>query len=210
MTWRQRLNAADSDSEAGMTLVELIVASAITVIIMFAASLIFITIMQHEGFAKDTAVANNEAQLSFKQLEYDIRNASRATIMQGGDVMVLATRTANSVDYTSAVCVTYFYDEDAGVLQRFQSTGSTESSAVATAASTDDIVDMDIAWTLFADGVSHLGSARIFGVADATITPPDQEVLTRLSVETSDGRSPIEFDKQITLRTQSDLTLTCN
>ncbi len=201
-------HSGEDDRQAGMTLPELLVAMVVLVVIMLAASTIFISILQNEGIARANAAAGNEAQVAFKQLEYDLRNAVWATTENDGRVLIVATRSATTADPQNALCVTYFYDETAGELKRHQSGSDTVSSSVFLAPDANAVATIAADWPVSGTDVEAVSGGRVFGTADETVVAPE-EVQVRLAFATTKDRSPIEFFKAISLRTQSDLVKTC-
>lgn len=198
-----------TDDDAGLTLVELIMYMVILVIVMLMAGAIFINIIQNERYARGTADAGNEAQLVFKQVEYDLRSAKWARVAHGGQALVLATREASSASDATAKCVTYFYDDVDRELRRDSSTSATTAQGALAAANTSAMRTLSGDWNVVGTDVEPVGAAPVFGPTDATISSPET-VTVDLRLDTFTDRKPIEFSKAISLRPQSDLTIICN
>jgi prepilin-type N-terminal cleavage/methylation domain-containing protein len=203
------MRAPESDRQAGMTLTELLVSMIVLVVIMIAAGTLMISIMTNEGISRANASAGNEAQVAFKQVEYDLRNAVSATTARDGHVLIVATRQAVTANTQKTLCVTYLYDDASGKLKRFQSTDNTVSHAVYTASSLANIKSQAASWPVSGTNVVAVGGAHVFGPSDRTVKAPEA-VQVQLGFVTTSNRKPITFLKAISLRTQSDLVNTCN
>ncbi len=79
-------------ADEGFTLVELIVYSAILMLVMGIGATLLVRTITAQRDTMSIAEANNLAQLTFKELESDLRNASMAQIADGGNLMVMQTR----------------------------------------------------------------------------------------------------------------------
>lgn len=204
MITRSRLTRTDD----GFTLVELLAYMIILVIVMGMGAAIFIQIIQNQQAVKASAEANNTAQLVFRELERDLRNAAWVTVADGGDLAVMRTRSATPGDEERFVCVGYFLDTASGELRRTVSAGSTFTAPALTAtASTLPTVTAN--WHVARDGMARLGAARVFGVVDQTYESPDAIDL-RLRAQTVEGRPPVELTKTVSMRPQALAGIGCN
>ncbi|MDN4481675.1 PilW family protein [Demequina muriae] len=199
----RRRNDRDDD---GFTLVELIVYSVLLILIMGIAATLFIQMLTVQRDVTAMADANNTAQVTFAELERDLRNAGWANVSHSGDLLVMRTRVATAGADNLDRCVGYYVDEAAGALRRTTSQAGT--SAALAASSPGALSTATATWPVSRDGMSAVGSGRVFGPADQTYAKGG---LISLSLEaaTIEGRDPVVLDKSIALR-QSDITMGCS
>lgn len=191
----------------GFTLVELIVYSVLLILIMGIAATLFIRMITVQRDVTAMADANNAAQVTFAELERDLRNAAWANVSQSGDLLVMRTRVATSGADATSRCVGYYVDADADALRR---TTSQAGTSAALAASSPGALSTAVAtWTVSREGMSAVGSQRVFGPADQTYAKGGL-ISISLEAATIEGRDPVVLDKSITLRQQSDITMGCS
>lgn len=204
MTTRISLTGRDE----GFTLVELLAYMMILIIVLGIGASIFIQIIQSQQAIKANAEANNTAQLVFRELERDLRNAAWVTVGDGGDLAVMRTRSATPGDEDNFVCVGYFLDTDSGELRRTVSAASTPTAS-ALSASPTTLATVTAAWPVARVGMDRVGGTRVFGVVDQTYESPDAVAIS-LRAETTEGRRPVELSKSVSLRPQSSAGIGCN
>lgn len=194
--------------DSGFTLVELMMYMIVFAIMMFLAGSIFIQIINHQGYVRDTAAASSSAQLAFKALESDVRSGSWGVVAQAGDLLVLQSRivATSGVDYEA--CVGYYYDAGASQLRRWISTSGAETSAALAAPDDASLSAVADNWPVVTDEVSDIGGVAIFGPTDSAYTR-GESIQMSLRAATSDDWPSVEFRKSVTLRPQSSEILDC-
>lgn len=194
-------------TDAGFSLTELIVYMVVLVIVMIMAGSIFINVIFHERWARATADANNEAQIVFKELEYDLRSADWADVSGNGDLVVILTRRAESSGANVARCVGYFYDSASGELRRTTRADNADTSPALSAATPAALIAATDTWPLVRTDMARIGTDAVFGLEDKY--GAGKAVTIKLRAEAWEGRAPVDFVKSVSLRKQADLTLTC-
>lgn len=194
----------------GFTLVELIVYSIILLIVMGIAATLFIRTLTAQRDTIAIAEANNLAQLTFNELEADLRNAIVAEIAADGDLLVLKTRNATAADTDAWRCIGYYLSGDTGELRRNVSTSGAETIAALDAVATGSVGSVTSDWTVAREGFSTGGAARAFGTTDG-IVQVSRLVRMTLSVDTQNEHKPVTFTQNVALRPQTTTDpLACN
>jgi Tfp pilus assembly protein PilW len=198
--------------DGGFTLVELIVYSVLLILVMAIAGSIFVRLLWGQRDVTDYADANNTAQITFRQLERDLRNAAIVDVSDNGNLLVVDTRIATATDDGTFYCVGYYYDATDGTLRRTQSTDGTATTAAALSKTTDaGVRTVALSWNGAYEDFTAVGSSRVFGVTDTTYTyPAIPGIPVKLATETGNGHDPIEFTKTISLRPQNGSNGTCS
>ncbi|WP_062378003.1 PulJ/GspJ family protein [Demequina pelophila] len=194
--------------DAGFTLAELIVYMVVLAIVMLMVGTVFISVIQHERYARATAEANNEAQIVFKELEYDLRSADWADVSSSGDLLIILTRKAVDGGENSARCVGYYYDETTSELRRTTKDSNVDTAPAIAASTAADLQAATATWPLVRTDMRSIESEAVFGLDDKYAA--GKAVTIQLRADTFEGRNPVDFVKSISLRKQADLTLSCN
>lgn len=195
--------------DQGFTLVELIVYSAILIIVMGIAASVLIRITTAQRDAIAIAEANNLAQLTFKELEADLRNASVAEIADGGQLLVMQTRVATDADTYNWRCVGFYLSDTTGELRKNVSSTGTATLAALDAAESGSAETSTRNWSVVRDGFTVGNSSRAFGTVDGIVLV-SRLVRMNLSVDTENGHQPVTFSKNVALRPQGNATPFCN
>lgn len=203
------LNQAGSKSgeDAGFTLVELIVYSVLLIILLGIAATLFIQILVMQRDIGAMTDASNTAQLTFNELERDLRNASAVNIYSDGELLILRTRVATAGNDSAARCVGYHVDSASGELRRTVSESDALTS-VAAGLSGGALSSHTETWAVARDGVTPIPGHKAFGPQDKSYSV-HQWVELNLSGATINDRPPVEFKKSVTLRHQGGLTGSC-
>lgn len=194
--------------DSGFTLVELIVYSVLMIVVLGFAGALFIRMLHEQRQTIAMADANNEAQLVFKQIEFDVRNADFAEVRGGGDLLVVRTRVATPGATVSPYCVGYYYDEPSGELRRVQTTGNSATQTALAAATDAARSSATSSWVVLATGVDQVGTTRFFGGVDGSYDAP-ATVSIDARFNSIDNRKPVDFSKTVSIRPQSGLGSGC-
>lgn len=194
--------------ESGFTLVELIVYSVLMIVVIGFAGALFIRMLHEQRQTIAMADANNEAQMVFKQIEFDLRNADFAEVRGNGDLLVVRTRIAGASGASSPYCVGYYFDEAKKELRRVQTTANAPTSDALAATSDSGRDAKTSTWRVLATDVGSIGGARVFGGADGAYDT-NQTVSIDARFNSIDNRKPIDFSKSVSLRPQSGLGAGC-
>ncbi|MFW7415194.1 PulJ/GspJ family protein [Demequina sp. SO4-18] len=192
--------------DEGFTLVELVVYSVLLILMMGIAATLFIQMLTVQREVGAMADASNSAQLTFAELERDLRNAGTATISDTGSLLVMRTRTASSAGEGVDQCVGYFIDDASASLRR--TTNQSDTSAALSAGNAAALAATTTSWPVARADMSAVGASRAFGPADQTYGKGGL-ITIALEAQTVEGRKPVILDKAITLRPQSDITNGC-
>jgi type II secretory pathway pseudopilin PulG len=204
----RRLRHRSRTDESGFTLVELIVYSVLLIVIMGIAASLFLQMIYAQRDIVDMAQANNVAQVTFKELERDTRNAAVIRIKDGGNLMVMRTRVASDTNEDAWQCVGYFLDTSTDTLHITRSTSSAATSAALAQTTTAAIRTQALGWPVAREGFTQVGTSRPFGTIDGTLTDPGS-VRLRLESDAESDRDPVRLSKTVSLRPQGSATLDC-
>lgn len=206
-TIRRLQRRAQENREDGFTLAELIVYSILMIVVLGLAAMAFIRLVYAQRDIKAMNDANNDAQLLFEKLEWDVRNADWAIIKENGNLLVMRTRVATSPTASQVYCVGYYYDSTADAVHRVQTTTSS-TTANALAATGAPLKAIGSAWPLALADADYVSGSRMFGPRDQAYDDPEA-IDFSVRANTINDRKPIEFTKSISLRPQSNLGLGC-
>lgn len=201
---RTQRSAGRAQREMGFTLVELMIYSILMIVVLTIAGVLFIRMLNTQRDTIAMANANNEAQVTFKQMEFDIRNADFVQVAAGGDLMVMKTRSASATDTMKSYCVGYYFDSAGKTLYRTQTTSSTPTVNALAAGSAAALKAIGTTWTVRSTDVAKVGTTRVFGSIDGLFESPDGIALS-LRSNTSDKRKPVDFAKTVSIRPQSGI-----
>lgn len=193
--------------DSGFTLAELIVYSILMIVVLGLAAMAFIRLVYAQRDIKAMNDANNDAQLLFEKLEWDVRNADWAIVEEDGNLLVMRTRVATSPTVSQVYCVGYYYDATSDAVHRVQTTTSA-TTADALASTGAALRSKGLAWPLALSDVDYLNGSRMFGPRDQVFDDPEA-IDFAVKANTINHRKPIEFTKSISLRPQSNLGLGC-
>jgi len=199
------IRRAIMSDDDGFTLAELIVYSLILIGVMAIAGTLFINLITTQRDVRAIADANNEAQLTFKQIERDIRNASWARVVGDGTGLVLQVRRATATNFTDYVCVAYYVSTGTSELRRNQSTNNAQTHEFIGAANAAARLTASDDWSIKRSGFTAIGTTRVFGTTDGVVSQP-HEIKINMSMMTENGHKDITFSKSVSLRPQRDLT----
>lgn len=194
--------------DGGFTLVELMIYAVLMIVVLGIAGSLFIRVLTEQRDIKAMADANNEAQLAFKQLEMDVRNADWAQVDAGGTLLVVRTRVATSVTDFTPTCVGYYFDETAQTLYRMQTTDSAPTVSALSASNASALQAVGETWTPVVNSADAIGASAVFGPLDGLSESPDA-VTVSLAANANDVHKPVEFMKSIGMRKQSGLGSGC-
>jgi prepilin-type N-terminal cleavage/methylation domain-containing protein len=151
--------------DAGFTIIEMIVATALAGLVLAAVGGVYIsTIQTQRVVSTDTAAANN-AQLAARGIDHAMRNGSSFYLASGSDGgQMLVVRTAGSGSAISWSCAIWYYSPlDGG---QIRSHVEADGSSIGLPG-TDELAG----WTLLTSGVS------VTGTAPFTVDPSNDNVL---------------------------------
>lgn len=104
--------------DAGLTLVELLVASSLSVLVLVMVGSFMISSFTTQDQVTRTTQATNQAQLTVRQLETALRQASAIRVeygdSTGSQLLIARVRTGSGVN--DWVCEAWYYDADAGAM----------------------------------------------------------------------------------------------
>ncbi len=94
--------------ESGFTLVELILASVITLVLLAGLSNIFVSGLRASSTTNATLASQTSVHVAFDRLEFETRCASQATLVSGGTgvVLTLPSQCSHSSSGNLTWCVT--------------------------------------------------------------------------------------------------------
>lgn len=209
-------------SDAGVSLAELIVYSLLLSIVSLIAITIIVQVLKVNNDVQAVTSANNKVQVSFTQLETDLRSASQAVVSDGGNLLVIRTRVATTTTVDNWRCVGYYYAASTGDLHRVAAAGDAATTAALNAGGGSATAGIAAGWPVVLTDVERLsdpagggGLLPLFGPAqeaDPTIrTTIDKHSTVQMNVgaATAPGRKPVELRKNVTIRPQGGSAAGC-
>jgi len=209
---RTRWSAGRSD-DSGVTLVEMLVASMLSVFLMALVTTLFIRAMDTDKAVHATTGATNAARVQFDAMQQAVRLAVETDVRYGadyttssadgkGDLLIVKTRRSEGVVGAASTwrCMGWFLDASGtmhSVNVETPPTGSTPRTATDPAG-----------WPVAATEVQTLGSAPVFLAHD-----PDSEVeawypgsvTVAFQFDPADGTVPVNVSTTVAPRRQLQL-----
>lgn len=125
---RQRRNEADEhDRESGFTLVELLVSSALAILILTIAGSLLLSGLRTQETATSVTDATTSAQQIARSVQGGVRNASALSMTVGGDAgseLLLARVLGSGADSTAHCQAWYYTTGNGGAVYTTTSTGA--------------------------------------------------------------------------------------
>ena len=208
----QARDASTRADDAGFTMVELIVASMISIIMLTIIGSLFLKTIQTQSAVTDTTQTSNDAKVVFDDLqaavrlavETDVRSSSAMGVepLDGrGDVLILKTRATQGavLDVATWRCVAWFLDASDQLHKR---TVPAQSSGVPATA-----VD-PAAWPVVARGVKALGTGTPFTALEPAVDAEawyPGSIVASLTFRDGSSRVPVDLASTIVPRRQLQL-----
>lgn len=188
-------------SEAGFTLIELMVGALLTVLVLSLVGGIVLSSTRSEGIVRSVAQATEAGQLVTSSVQSGIRNSAlslnssvpfKLTKPTGSDQLLVALVVSNGATATAS-CAAWYYSATAGEVRY-----TTSNTAIAAPSSTALAT-----WTLLSTGVAPIPpSTTIFS------TPSTYKLNLAFQAAAGDA-SPIPFQSSITSRTAMSGAIAC-
>ncbi len=201
-------------ADAGMTLVEMIVYSALLVIVLAIGGSLLVNAIGAQRRIGNLANATNDQTIGFTDVERTVRNASALRISHGGRLLLAATWVGDSADDRadpgSWRCVGYALRTLGGetTLTKWQgTTGGVGAGGTADVAATTDLNASTKGWNTVVDRV--VAAPPVF-TSLATATPGPTPVTTAVGVgvpvrisleaEPNPGQQTVALETTVTRR----------
>lgn len=187
------MNRARHETEAGITLVELLVYSMLLILVLFVVAGLFTSAFRTSANVRTVTGSATEGQLVADSVETGIRNSSdfRLTLPNGDDQMVVARVIENGSTVTWS-CVAWYYSAAGDGSIRY-----TRSSGEILAPLASDL----LTWTLLDEGIRPVTGTTIFSAAGGQLM---------FSFQASAGsRAPTIFSSSAFSRAGASGSLTC-
>lgn len=140
----------------GLTLVELTIAMALSVLIIGIAVALFSTASKSQTTVTSRSSASNGAQLTMRSLTQGIENASEFTVQTSGSDLMLVARTAGTATTLTWSCRAWYYQASTSTI-RTTTTADGTKILLPTAAQL-------ATWTRLSTGVAAVGTTPIFQI----------------------------------------------
>jgi len=176
----RRLRVSTRPADRGVTLVELLVYSALLVLVLTIVGSMLYRALVSQRDVRAVTEASNTAQLVASSVESGVRNAAaiKYTALAGADELLVARASFGSTVAPSWTCVGWFYDASEKVLytRRVSPTGAPTPAITAPSTPANYAT-----WVALADGVVPLTvGAHVFTpapIAAPTMVSVDMKVL---------------------------------
>jgi len=213
MTWQKvlhRVRGSHGD-DRGITLVELIVSGAITVMLLAMIATLFVRTMQVNGSVLGTATTTNDAKVQFDRLQSLVRLAVDTDVRKApdlvnepsggvGDVLIIKARQNQGAVASAGTwkCVGWYLDTT-GKLRSIQGPASASTPVTRTSPST---------WPVAVDGVTtHAGASTFTALESDPGTPAwyPGSVGVVMTFEEAEAHVPVKLAATIAPRRQLQL-----
>jgi len=158
-------------NDEGITLIELIVASMLSLTVLCILAGMFISTTSAEATVRSLTSATTSSQLAWNAIDRSTRNSSAVDVTAVGSDTVMRARTVGSAATAVWGCSAFYYSSTDKTIRY-----STSTTAIAAPANTA----AQRSWTLLADNVTKTGTAAVFVVA--TNSAGSQTLTTTFSV----------------------------
>lgn len=138
----------------GLTLVELTVAMALSILIVGVAVALFSSAAKSQNIVTSRSDASTSAQLTMRSLTQGIENASEFTVQTSGSDLMLVARTAGTATTLTWKCRAWYFQASTNTIRTTMTSDGTKI-LIPTAAQLGT-------WTRLAGGISPLGTTPIF------------------------------------------------
>lgn len=169
--------------ESGFTLVELIIYSALAVVVLAIIGGIFLNGLTGERIVRDVTQATSQGQLVVESVERGVRNSDGLRISTPNDTdAMLVARTAVTTGAYDVKCVAWYYSAAEHTLK------TTEAATMISAEPTES---ERATWLLLVEGVDPIPGEPMFSQGGKTVTfqfqvdAGDQDPVTFASTATS-------------------------
>ncbi|MGO4534650.1 PilW family protein [Leifsonia sp. 2MCAF36] len=140
--------------DAGLTLVELTIAMALSVLLIGVAVGLFASASKSQTTISSRSGAATSAQQTMRSLTQGIENASEFTVQTNGSDLMLVARTASTGATLGWRCQAWYYQASTSTLR-------TTTTADGTKIVLPTVTQLG-AWTRLATGVSPVGTTPVF------------------------------------------------
>jgi Tfp pilus assembly protein PilW len=141
-------------SDAGLTLVELTVAMALSILIIGVAVGLFASAAKSQTTIANRSSASTSAQLVMRSLTQGIENASEFTVQTSGSDLMLVARTAGTGATLTWKCRAWYYQAST---QTVRTTTTADGTKILLPTSAQLA-----SWTRLATGIAPVGTTPIF------------------------------------------------
>ncbi|TFC27484.1 hypothetical protein E3O25_10345 [Cryobacterium sp. TMT1-3] len=171
-------------TEQGFTLVELLVYSAFSVIILSLVGGMLISSLAAQKTIVSRAEASTTGQLLSQSIHGGVRNASAMQVIEDGQMLVVATA-KDGKEEAGEFCQAWVYIEaDNAVYYQRAAAGKANYITTPIAGDLEG-------WLMLGDGITPNDSAKPFFVSLGT---PPNEVAVSFLVDTGSDNSPVLFE----------------
>jgi prepilin-type N-terminal cleavage/methylation domain-containing protein len=165
--------------DAGFTLTELLVASAIFALVAMVAGGIFIGQFRAQQQVSSVTSTTTDAQLAGTTIDTGIRNSSGFKLTASGSDQLLVARVAGGAATLQWTCRAWYYSASAHTIRTTSTTPGTPVT-VPTAAQL-------ATWTLLVDGITARSGSTIFSTTGS-------QVSVAFDATTNDQNQPVAID----------------
>lgn len=196
------MNSQKKHDESGFTLIELMVAAALSVVVLSLVGGIIFSSTQAEGTVRTVSQATSAGQLVTASVQNGIRNSAvslgrttpyQLTAPTGSDQMLVALVVSNGATATASCAAWYYSATEQSV--RYLTSGSAINAPTSSALAN---------WTLLAKGIAPISPSTTIFTARGSYG-------VNLAFQASAGTSasPIPFQSSITSRTAMTGAIAC-
>ena len=156
---RMKLLIASKKDQQGFSLVELIVYTLISSMLLTVVASVFISLYSVQEDVLQSGKSAGELQLVAASINYGVRNSTAVSLSETAAGQLLLAETLTGADEAVTLCQAWWFDGES--MSMFSSSGPTRES-LPTTASTNG-------WILLSDGIDALEEAPLFAQIGNTV-----------------------------------------
>jgi Tfp pilus assembly protein PilW len=185
------------EQDEGITLIELVVASALSLTVLCIVAGMFLSTSEAEAQVRGLTRATTSSQLAWNTIDRSVRNSSGLAVTSVSDDMVVNAETVGSAATAVWGCTAFYYSATDNTI-RYR----TSASAIPVPASTA----AQRSWTLLADNVSKTDSIDVFALS---INAAKSQTLTTAFTVMASGSTAATISEKSSNTVQTSGSLTC-
>ena len=159
---RARLWSGPAKGNSGFSLIELLVASSVSILVLMLVGSLLTNSMRIGRDTRSVAEATDLGQLVARTVQSGVRNASKVSLTDTGSTQLLRVRTAGRAETPAWLCQAWYYTPDAGGSIFMKVTSPAAPISAPTTATLSS-------WTKLGDGINPSG-AKVFTAVLGLVT----------------------------------------
>jgi len=191
-----RTVGAQARAEDGVTLVEMLVYTALLMGVMAIVGTVLVQTMWVQHHIVGLNDASTATQTQLEAIELGVRNAADVRVLDGGNLLLVKRRSTGTGSAENAVCAGWYYDAARGTLH---AASNAATGVPRTAAASADPTAAR-SWPVYLEGARRIGASPVFSHDAARGV-----VHISIEVATTRDRAPVRFRTEAGQRSQGSI-----